>query len=85
MDRRIGNYEKAPIIVEDKGMIVLAPSYRVLHNAKTPNTACTRQVGVCAFFKPFFLASNFSGSPAESTPAHLRVTQTVRRNGFEWI
>jgi hypothetical protein len=43
-----------------------------------PNTACTGQVGFVAIFK-HFPGSGFLCSQAESTPAHLPVTHTVRR------
>jgi len=34
-----------------------------------------------ARFSSLFLALGFSGSPAESRPAHLRLTRAVRLNG----
>lgn len=42
------------------------------------NKACTRQVGFCGI-SDIFHTSAFSYSRNESSPAHLRVTQTVRR------
>jgi hypothetical protein len=41
-----------------------------------PNKACTGQVGFVAIFE-HFSGFEFSCSQAESTPAHLPVTQTV--------
>jgi len=43
---------------------------------KTPNTACTRRVGVAAF-SSVFVASGLYCSQAFSRPAHPRVTLTV--------
>ena len=45
---------------------------------KPANKACSRQVGLGAFFGLFPGFEFFSGSRAESQPAHLRLTQAVR-------
>jgi len=50
---------------------------RVLHNKNRP-TKRAPDVWDSAAFSSIFLASGFSCSQTLSTPAHLRVTQTVR-------
>jgi hypothetical protein len=50
-------------------------------SASAANTACTRQVGLCAFSSTL-RGFKFSRFQTTSTPAHLRVTLTVRR--FLW-
>ena len=56
---------------------------KVLIGKTPPNTACTWRVGrfACAIYKPFAHAwlQAFPTSQAESTPAHMPVTQTVGR------
>ena len=46
-------------------------------NKTPPNTACSRQVGHCSFFKPFSGFELFPAPPGESQPAHLRLTPAV--------
>ena len=55
-----------------------------LSSSGQPNTACTRLVGVCAFFKPL-PGLEFSPAPKPGPrPAHLRLTHTVGQLPYEF-
>jgi heme/copper-type cytochrome/quinol oxidase subunit 4 len=63
--------------------VVFFCSNRVLRSERLPNTACTRLVGVAAFFRQFLWLGVGSVKAAFSRPAHQRVTPAVRRLVFQ--